>query len=64
LRPSIRAKMAPALDLGLEELAGWGITVERRETPLDGHQGLVGNDMDLQSYEAGRPDCPSLTLGA
>jgi hydrogenase maturation protease len=63
LRPSIRAQMAPALDLGLQELAAWGIAPERRETPLDGRLGLVGNDMDLHSYETGRPDCPSLTMG-
>lgn len=64
LRPLIRAKMDPAMDLGLAELAAWGITAEKREAPLDGRSGLVGNDMDLQSYEAGRPDCPSLSLGA
>lgn len=58
LRPLIREKMADALRLGLEELASWGIEGSERPEPLDGRFGLVGNDMDLASYEAGRPNLP------
>lgn len=62
LRPLIRQKMAGALELGLAELADWGITGERRAVPLAGKDGLVGNDMDIASYEAGRPALSQMGL--
>ncbi|EKV30753.1 Hydrogenase maturation protease [Caenispirillum salinarum AK4] len=53
LRPLIRDRMAPAIDLGLKELARWGRAAERRAVPLDVATGLVGNGFDIESYEAG-----------
>lgn len=51
LRPSIKAKMPEALALGIREMATWGVTLTRRPVPLSGRDGLVGHDMDLDSYE-------------
>jgi hydrogenase maturation protease len=51
LRPAIKARMPDALALGLAELASWGVTLPPRAVPLSGRAGLVGHDMDLESYE-------------
>ena len=51
LRPSIKARMPEALELGIRELATWGVKLTPRKTPLAGRDGLVGHDMDLDSYE-------------
>lgn len=58
LRPSIRARMPAALDLGLAELASWGVTSRPRPVPLSGRDGLVGHDMDLDSYERSGAEAP------
>lgn len=62
LSPTIRDGLPGAMDLGLSELAAWGIVPMRRDTPLDIRYGLVGNDLDIQSYEQGRPDPSTLVL--
>lgn len=51
LRPAIKARMPDALALGLAELEAWGVSSRARAVPLDGRDGLVGHDMDLDSYE-------------
>jgi hydrogenase maturation protease len=49
LRPSVRAQIDPAIALGLDILAGWGI----RPTPrlLDQGQALLGHGIDLAGFE-------------
>ena len=57
LRPEVRARIEPALDLALAYLAGFGI----RPTPAgqagapDGGDGLPHPALDLAAYESGRP---------
>lgn len=53
LRPQVRARMAEAIGLGMEELARWGRPPVERSQPLDLAAGLVGNGFDIDSYEAG-----------
>ncbi len=53
LRPQVRARMDEAMALGLAELARWGRAASLRPQPLDLAGGLVGNGVDIDSYEAG-----------
>jgi hydrogenase maturation protease len=47
----VREKIADALTLACELLAGWGVAVTPRQTPLRPDAGLLGNDIDHDHYE-------------
>ena len=58
LRPLVRQQIEPAVSLGIEVLAGWGIEATQREAPL-ARSDLVGPEaLDIGDYEAGRPVIP------
>jgi hydrogenase maturation protease len=51
LRPVVRAAMAPALELALQQLQAWGGAPRLRAQPL-----APDSPLSLQAYEEGRPD--------
>lgn len=56
LRESVRAQIAPAIESALAWLAQRGIVATPRATPLAADQGLHPQQLDLETYEAQRPD--------
>ncbi len=48
LTDPVRAAIAPALAAAAEILAGWGVRLGPRRSPV---AGLLGNDIDFSSYE-------------
>ncbi|MCK1332451.1 HyaD/HybD family hydrogenase maturation endopeptidase [Bradyrhizobium sp. CW9] len=56
LTEPVRDQIAPALELGCEILAEWGVEVMPRTAPLAESERLLANDIDHQHYEMrGRP---------
>lgn len=53
LRDGTKARIDPAIDMGLAVLADWGIVPEHRSAPPA--HGLLLHDLDMAAYEAGRP---------
>jgi hydrogenase maturation protease len=51
LTAPVAARIADALALACEVLAGWGIAIAPRRTPLQDDAGLLGNDIDHHRYE-------------
>ena len=52
LTEPVRAQVAPALAVALDQLAAWGFPATRRTAP---RASSLGPGLDLHSYEAGRP---------
>ena len=57
LRDGTRARMEPAMEMGLSVLAEWGIVPAPRPVPPE--HGLLRHDLDITAYEAGRPVFPA-----
>ncbi|MCD0417405.1 HyaD/HybD family hydrogenase maturation endopeptidase [Rubrivivax sp. JA1024] len=51
LTPPVKARIADALALACDVLGEWGVAVAPRKVPLDPAQGLLGHDIDHDSYE-------------
>lgn len=51
LRDKTRLQIPAALEIGMAELAAWGIPVERRLQAIPSSDGLLANDLDMASYE-------------
>jgi hydrogenase maturation protease len=56
LRPSVRAQLVPAIDAALGWLLDKGVAFRQRDMPLPADQGLHPEQLNLESYEAQRPD--------
>lgn len=56
LRPSVRAQIQPAIQMALEWLGNLGVAFEAREQPLSEDETLSPNQLDMDTYESGRPD--------
>jgi hydrogenase maturation protease len=55
LRPQIKARIAPAIEMALDYLAQFGVVAQRRvDSNADTHD-LPHPSLDLNAYEAGRP---------
>jgi hydrogenase maturation protease len=54
LTPQVRAKINPALDVALGELARWGVPVTPRAA-FGGDADVLAPALSLDRYEAGRP---------
>ena len=55
LRPAVRAAMAPALAMAVEQLRAWGAAVRPRTAPPRGDEAVTLPVISLAAYEAGRP---------
>lgn len=55
LRPSVRARLGPAIEAALAWLADRGVHAEPRLEALPEHAGLHPAQLDLTAYESGRP---------
>ncbi len=55
LRPSVKAKIEPAIQLGLEVLDEWKIHRQLRDTTLTGGDHIGPAALDIQDYENDRP---------
>jgi len=56
LRESVKARLPEAVDAGLAILGDWGIEYRKRDKPLENAE-LTGPDaINMDEYEAGRPD--------
>ena len=53
LRDGTRARIDPAIDMGLAVLAEWGIVPTPRTEPPA--HGLLRHDLDMTAFDAGRP---------
>jgi hydrogenase maturation protease len=51
LTAPVRERIADALTMACDVLAGWGIVVTQRTTPLDPAAKLLGNDIDHDNFE-------------
>ena len=51
LTAPVRARIAEALTMACDVLAGWGIVVTPRAIPLSPDAQLLGNDIDHDNYE-------------
>ncbi|MGX7741563.1 HyaD/HybD family hydrogenase maturation endopeptidase [Rhodopseudomonas parapalustris] len=51
LTPPVKARIADALALACDILGEWGVAVAPRAVPLDPAHGLLGHDIDHDSYE-------------
>lgn len=56
LRPQVRDKIEPAIELAMEYLAGFGITATLRERPLSPEESIGSLEMVIERYEAERPN--------
>lgn len=56
LRPQVKAKIEPAIELALQYLRDLGILPERRPVPLPPEVTLACDVMLMENYEAQRPD--------
>jgi hydrogenase maturation protease len=55
LRPSVKAKIEPAIQLGLEVLDEWKIHRQLRDTSLTGEDHIGPVALDIPDYENDRP---------
>lgn len=55
LRPSVKAKIDPAIQLGLNVLHEWKVSEQLRDTPLTGGDRIGPAALDMQDYENDRP---------
>jgi len=55
LRPSVKAQIEPAIQLGLEVLAEWNIAAKLREQALAADDNIGPTALDIQDYENDRP---------
>lgn len=55
LTPAVRAKLEPAMQLGLDVLRGWGVDVAQRSAPLADAELIGPGALDMRDYEEGRP---------
>jgi hydrogenase maturation protease len=55
LTASVKARVAPAMQLGLEVLRGWGIEMTQRSAPLSSSELIGPGALDINDYEQGRP---------
>jgi hydrogenase maturation protease len=55
LRPSVKARIDPAIELGLTILSEWDITPQRRDTSLADDDNIGPTALDIQDYENDRP---------
>jgi hydrogenase maturation protease len=62
LRPSVKAKIEPAIQLGLEVLDEWKIDRQLRDTTLAGEDHIGPAALDIQDYENDRPSTSGETL--
>ncbi|MGB0683814.1 MAG: HyaD/HybD family hydrogenase maturation endopeptidase [Magnetovibrionaceae bacterium] len=53
LTDKAKSQIDPALDIALKQLAEWGASATERPEPLGAAEGLLGNDLDLGTYEQG-----------
>jgi hydrogenase maturation protease len=56
LRPAVKAQIEPAIRRALDCLEDFGIAFGKRAEPLPADAGLTGRELDIESYEASRPD--------
>jgi hydrogenase maturation protease len=61
LTPAVKARIEPAIQLGLDVLRGWGIEVTLRSAPLTSSELIGPGAMDMQDYEQGRPSAGGKT---
>ena len=54
LTPLVHQRIEPAIEAAIGQLAVWGIEARVREVPLPPGEGLVGNGIDLDSFECGK----------
>ncbi len=55
LRPETKAQVDPAIEMALEYLSGFGITAQKRETPLSQGSTIACPIMTTEHYENERP---------
>jgi hydrogenase maturation protease len=55
LRPQIKARIAPAIEMALDYLAQFGVVAQRRGNSNADTRDLPHPSLDLNAYEAGRP---------
>jgi len=55
LRPSVKAQIEPAIQLGLTILGEWNIRGQLRDSPLTGEDHIGPAALDIQDYENDRP---------
>ena len=56
LRPRVKLALEDALALGVATLRDWGAALVPRRTPLTEREVVTFSQLDLQAYEAQRPD--------
>ena len=56
LRPAVKLAMEDALALGVDELRRWGAVPRPRRHPLASPEAVTFRQLDLDRYEAERPD--------
>jgi hydrogenase maturation protease len=55
LTAAVRARIEPAVELGLGVLRVWGIDVKRRSAPVSSSELIGPGALDIEDYEQGRP---------
>jgi len=55
LRASVKAKIDPAIERGLEVLDEWDISWQLRDDPITGEEHIGPTALDIQDYENERP---------
>lgn len=55
LRPSVKARIDPAIELGLEILNDWNVTARLRDESSDGDEYIGPPALDIHTYETERP---------
>lgn len=55
LRPIVKARIDPAIELGLEILGDWKVSARRRDTSLDSGEHIGPTALDIHDYESERP---------
>lgn len=55
LQPAVKDQIEPAIAAALQFLAQWGVTAERRDSPVSVDTQLTGAIADIEEYESGRP---------
>lgn len=55
LRPCVKARIPDAIDMALEVIRGWGSVACRRTRPPLADDGISPDELEIGSYESGRP---------